>query len=68
MQSKDLGSPINAATECFADTDQKLLNYRLGMPFNAGRSERAKLVCQLVVRAFGAHCQSATWWRMQVAV
>jgi hypothetical protein len=44
MQSKDLGSPINAATECFADTDQKLLNYRLGMPFNAGRSERAKLV------------------------
>jgi hypothetical protein len=52
-QSKDLGSPINAATECFADTDQDLLRYRLGITFNAGRSEIAKPVYWLVVRAFG---------------
>jgi hypothetical protein len=28
-QWKNLGSPINAATECSADTDQNLLKYRL---------------------------------------
>jgi hypothetical protein len=28
---RDLGSPINAATECFSDAYPNLLNYRLGI-------------------------------------
>src|ERR1700722_9487055 len=30
-QWRDLGSPINAATECSVDTDQNLLKYRFGI-------------------------------------